>query len=287
MALGSPAHASAESECVKTKRGYSCTYGPLTVGPGENDFKAPFAAPSVPGYITYARAGLFEADGDPVPGHAVHLHHSSWWDTTESGVFCDARYGLVYITGKERTRMDYPDGHGYYWSGGGEEFLWDAMLDNMHDMTMTVYVRLKLHFAEVERGSLEGVINNWLPVTGCGDSDTFNVTKGEGSDGKTRRSATFEMPTPGRFVWGTGHMHDGGLKMIFRNVTKGQRIFTSQALYDDPRQNWYLTGTTTFSSERGVRADEGDELKVIAVYDSNRSWQDVMGNLRASFVPQE
>ncbi len=287
MTLGIPAQAVPESECVRTKRGFACTYGPLTLGPGENEFGGTVAAPRPSGYITYARARLVERDGDPVPGHAVHLHHSSWANPDESGTYCVPRYALVYITGKERTRMDYPDGYGYYWEGRTDSFIWDAMLDNMHDMTMTVYVRLNLHFERAEEGTLQGVTNNWLPATGCTDSNEFDVTKGEGEDGKTRRSATFEMRESGRFVWGTGHMHDGGLRMIFRNVTRGERIFASRALYDDPRQDWYLIGTTNFSSAHGIHADEGDILEVTAVYDSTHSWRNVMGNLRASYVPED
>lgn len=281
-----PAVASATtSDCTPTRRGFRCVYGPVTVGPGANQINATVASPTVPGYITVARAGLVDESGDPVPGHAVHIHHAGWWRSDRSQPICGGRRDLVYITGKERTRMEYPNGYGYYWPGTESGFALHAMLDNMHDMEMTVYLRLNLHYTAADEGSLASVRNNWLTATGCGSHDEFDVVKGDGKNGRVRRAATYEMPVSGRFVWGTGHMHDGGIKMIFKNVTRGVRIFTSKALYEDRHDPWYLTGTTTYSAAPGIRANAGDRLRVIVVYDSTRTWRDVMGNLRASFVP--
>jgi hypothetical protein len=91
------------------------------------------------------------------------------------------------------------------------------------------------------------------------------------------------MPYDGRFVFGWGHVHDGGIRMVLKNVTKERRIFTSRALYESDRR-WNLTGTTTFTSARGVRANDGDVLRLTAVYDSRHEWLDAMANLRSFIV---
>jgi hypothetical protein len=73
--------------------------------------------------------------------------------------------------------------------------------------------------------------------------------------------------------------------MILRNVTAGETIFVSKALYE--HDGWELTGTTNFASAPGPHIDGGDTLKVIAIYDDSRTRRDVMGNLRASIVLDE
>ncbi len=92
------------------------------------------------------------------------------------------------------------------------------------------------------------------------------------------------MPLDGRFVWGAGHMHDGAIKLVLRNVTDGKRVLVSRALY--PRaKSWFITGVTTYRGAPGIRADEGDVMRVTAVYDSTRNRRDVMGNLRSMVDP--
>ena len=274
-----------QTECSKTLRGYRCLTEIIRVAEGENVVFGDLPAPPVAGWVTYARATLLNRNNRPIADHLVHLHHVSWTDMDSDQVICGSYYNeLLYITGKERTGMDYPDGHGFFWRGDGDDWRLDGMLHGMHSgMTVGARVRLTFHYVPAGEADLSRVRNNWIPVTGCGQPSTYDVRSAEDGDRHHRKAYTFQMPVSGRFVWGTGHLHDGGVKMVFKNVTTNERIFVSHALYEGDRR-WDLTGTTTFASEKGVHVDAGDMLKIIAVYDNTRDRNDVMGNLRASLV---
>ena len=281
----SAADAAPTSSCVKTAEGYRCLYGPVDVEEGENIVNATVPAPPKKGWITYARATLVDGSGRRIENHAVHLHHASWREPLKRQVICSYPE-LIYISGKERTRMQYPAGYGYLWDGDPETgWRLNSMLHGMHPgATTKAFIRLNYHFTPFEDADLVPVRNNWLPATGCGNGDEWTVTKGSGSGGFHRQKTDpIPMPASGRFVWGTGHLHDGGIKLVFRNLTKGTVIFRSTAIYASGR--WDLTGTTRWSSATGVHVDKGDQVQVRAVYDSTNTWTDVMGNLRASFVP--
>ena len=277
-----------ETDCQRTSQGFRCLTDIVEVVEGENTVWSSLPAPQIAGWLTYARATLVNRNDRPIAGHLVHLHHVGWSDSASNQVVCGDRYeDLVYITGKERTRMDYPEGHGFFWRGDGDSWRLQGMLHGMHS-GMTVRARVRLTFQYVPGGNadMSRVRNNWLPVTGCGNPSTYDVEAADDGARRHRKTYTFEMPVSGRFVWGTGHLHDGGIKMVFKNLTTAKRIFVSRALYEGDHR-WDLTGTTNFSSEEGVHVDAGDMLQIVAVYNSTRDWEDVMGNLRASLVLED
>lgn len=293
--VSSPASA-AEGSCVRTQRGYRCLYGPFSVAEGENSFSFQAAAIPREGFITGARVAVVDASGSNVSRHHIHLHHSDWLDPTTTSVLCPNWAGsVIYMSGKERTKMVFPEGHGFHWKNtapdetseaasetGDPYWAFSTMLMGMHPgMEDEVYLRLNLLFKGM-RADLQPVQTEFQSVTHCTNASTFDIEKGAGADGRYRRTLDFEWPVDARFVWGTGHMHDGGIKLSFRNVTRDQRVLLSRALYADGR--WDLTGTTTWSSQRGLKASAGDLVRLKAVYDSTHQWDDVMGNLRITFT---
>ena len=281
----------AQGSCVATERGYRCIYGPFEVGEGENDISIRSAAIPEEGYITGARIAVVDEEGDLVDRHHIHLHHSTFLDPTSPSLLCPHLDGSVlYMSGKERTRMQFPVGYGVHWKNASPEegrppyWLLSGMLMGMHPGTEDeVYIRLNLSFEEME-ANLTPVRTEFQAVTDCRNSSEYDVLKGSGTDGRYRRTLEFEWPVDARFVWGVGHMHDGGIKLSFRNQTRDESVLTSRALYADPDQPWDLTGTTTWSSQEGLAVSAGDLMRLSVVYNSKRTWRDVMGNLRITFA---
>jgi hypothetical protein len=90
------------------------------------------------------------------------------------------------------------------------------------------------------------------------------------------------MPTGGRFVFLGGHLHDGGLKI--RLSADKRHLFTSRALYRKRGDPWFLTGMTTDTWSPGLTVKRGTRLKLTSVYNSRRTWRDVMGIMLGALV---
>ena len=274
-----------DADCKQIDQRFRCLYGPIDVHPGENVLRQRIPAPPK-GWILEANARLVHrvnAEWQEIPHHSVHLHHVSWEDTTRGQLLCDYNREVIYITGAERTRMTFPKDHAYRWSGTEPFWRLAGMLHGRHEhIYRHAYVKLNFRFVAGSAGAFTPVRNNFVPVTGCGADNTYTVQKSDGTQTEDKRTYTLKMPVDGRFVWGTGHMHDGGLRMILRNRTDDATIFVSEALY--AHGGWELTGTTNFSDPNGIEADAGDVLKVTALYDNSQTRLDVMANLRAALV---
>ena len=73
-----------------------------------------------------------------------------------------------------------------------------------------------------------------------------------------------------------------------KNTTTDESLFTSRALYERrPREFWYLTRMTSFARTPGVAVDEGDDLRLTAVYDGGRRRRGVMGIMLGAFVASD
>ncbi|MDQ4144637.1 MAG: hypothetical protein M3198_13015 [Actinomycetota bacterium] len=297
---GDPVGEPMESErgCHRTASGYTCFYGPFQVGPEGKEVLKLVQAPNRAGYITDARATLVNRDNDQVPPHMVHLHHAVWVNPIEEDLTCAMSPGERFFgSGKERTPMRLPDGYGYLWRnqassewpyGGRKGWGLTAHLDGMHDMTHGgIFIRLRMGFTPESQQTLERIRPVWLDVNGsCSIDPTFDVPRGSGEDNRFRISATRAMPRAGRFIGMSGHLHDGGRRLILRNNTTGEGVFTARARYDDPDHPWFLTRMTSFYDIEGPEVAAGDELELTAVYDSSRRWEDAMGIMLGALVEQ-
>lgn len=278
--------------CHETTAGYTCFYGPYDVGPEGLEVTRRAVAPDEAGYITDARATLVGDDGDPVSIHKVHLHHGVWVNPEAEDITCPASPGdRFFATGKERTAMDLPAGHGYYWANQGVAgFPWygvpqwgmTAHLDGMHGAGQdNVYVRLKLGFTTEDLIPITPV---WVDVKGsCTQDVTFDVPKSTDGKNRFRISAPLDMPASGDFIGMGGHLHDGGVRLKLKNHTTDERMFVSEAVYNkhDP---WFLQKMTSFYGLPGKSVAQGDDLELTAVYNSTRKWNDAMGIMMLALV---
>jgi hypothetical protein len=278
-----------------TTSGYRCLHGPIEVRKGE-PAETPFAdvVDAVPeaGYITALRATLVDAQGNAIPRHAVHLHHAVWLNPTRADMTCSLP-DRFFASGKERTRIELPEGFGYYWSNEpvpppysdlSHKWLLNYHLDAMHKGRYEVYLRLDLDFTPAaEAVGMTDVTPAWFDVDNCNDSE-FNVPKNSGRHGKYKRTWDFTMPEPGRFVAMAGHLHDGGLKIKLRNTTTDEIVYVSRPTYSK-HDRWDLRKMSSFVDADGPRIAAGDDLRLVAVYDSSRRWKGVMGIMIGAFVP--
>ncbi len=301
VAPGAPATASERIArgCHETAGGYTCFYGPYEVGPAGNEIAKLVSAPDEAGYITFARTTLVNRRNEPLSRHMVHLHHAVWVNPVAEDLTCSNPFGeRFFASGKERTPMDLPAGHGYFWSNEAAPNAWPyfgakgwgmtAHLDGMHGMTHDgVFIRLRMRFVPASEEQLIPTRALWLDVNGsCTTNPTFDVVKGSGTDGRYKKNATMDMPVSGELIGMAGHLHDGGLRLTLRNQTTQEKVFTSRALYEDSRR-WFLTGMTSFYEVPGRTLTAGDDLELTAVYDSTHNWNDVMGIMLGALVVDE
>ena len=293
----SVAHSGAPQEgCLATEAGYTCFHGPLDVPTGEMvEVNDAFAPPPAPGFITWMRATLVDADGNPIGHHMVHLHHAVWLNPNKPDSTCGSFGGLpnwdrFFATGKERTKMVMPEGFGYFWDNQPNSFsdnaFWalSAHLDGMHGAE-DVFIRLKTGFVPIEEAQgITDIDPYWFDVVNCSVNPVFDVAKGSGSGGIYKKEWTYQMDASGEFIAFGGHLHDGGLRLALKNLTTDAPVFTSHAIYGREREPWYLTKMTSYSGA-GVPVAAGDELRLTAVYDSTHRWRDAMGIMVGAFVP--
>ncbi|MBW3578076.1 MAG: hypothetical protein KY462_10135 [Actinobacteria bacterium] len=288
------------SWCDATADGYRCVAGPIPVPSGERvDLLSGVAAPPEAGYVTSARATLVDAEGREVHHHAVHLHHAVWLNSHRGDLTCETyggtapNYERFFATGSERTEAALPDGYGYHWVSPAQQADTDvpgwvlvAMLDGLAGHP-EAFIQLDLGYvAEVDAADdIVPVRPVWLDVRNCSAHPVFTVEAGSGGGGVHEEVWTYQMPISGRFVFAGGHLHDGGLQLRLDNATAAAQLFTSDAIHSTPGPPWQLTGMTTFADPDGVPVESGDVLRLTAVYDSSRTWQDVMGIMVAMLAP--
>lgn len=290
------------SWCERTATGYRCTVGPIPTLPGQTvELMTGVAAPSEAGYLTSAQARLVDSSGEELPHDAVHLHHAVWLNPTRRDLTCDAydgglpNYERFFASGKERTPVQLPEGYGYYWSNAApqphtESAPWwglVVMLDGGHG-NLDTFVELDVGFVpEAEADDITAIRPVWLDVRNCSSHPVYDVEEGSGESGVHRESWTHELALGGRFVFLGGHLHDGGLALELTNATTGEELFTSEAVYDEPEEPWFLTGMTTMSDPAGPVIAAGDQLRLTAVYDSSRDRDNVMGIMLGALVPAQ
>jgi hypothetical protein len=290
-----PAAHALDGACTETATGYSCLYGPIDVAFGENQIMD--WVPGVPeaGYITSGRATLVDANNEPLAHHSVHLHHAVFLDPTREDMTCPYYPDRFFASGKERTKLELPEGYGYRWSNRpaagyeqlGPIWLLIAHLDGMHEDSPTeTWIRFNVGFTPESEATLTDVDPVWLDVRNCTDTDpVFTVRKGSGRHGRYRENWEYTMPAGGHFVTMAGHLHDGGIKLVLNNATTGSEVFTSVAGYDEPEEPWYLTSMSAYSGLPGIAVASGDRLRLSAVYDSTHTWRQVMGIMVGFLAP--
>ena len=111
-----------------------------------------------------------------------------------------------------------------------------------------------------------------MDVNGCGGS-TYDVpgTGGPGSVYKTTREWT--APRDGMAIFSGGHLHDGGIDIILRDVTTDHVLCRGVATYhEDPHHVATINGCVIHEV-----VTAGHVYRVAARYDNSQPYDDVMG----------
>jgi hypothetical protein len=284
--------------CVTKDWGYRCFYGPYTASYDPNEEHNEYdliPGPPQAGYVTSAYATLVDEQGDTVGRHEAHLHHVVFANPNKENLMCrQLPADLFFASGKERTRMEMPEGYGYYWDNQGPPQYpsypptWAVAhhVMTMHEGHETdVFVRLDLEFEAVPEGSLIDVKPVWLDVMGCSQDPVFDVLKGSGSGGVYKKDNTMTIPEAGQFVSLGGHLHDGGLKLRLDNKTAGEKLWVSRPTYGNAYGGWDLRKMSSFSGVPGPLVEANDQLTLTASYDSTHRWKKVMGIMVGALAP--
>lgn len=281
--------------CIEKEWGYRCTYGPFLVTP-ETEQDIDFVpTPPVPGYITSMYATLVRPNGKPVARHAAHLHHAVWGNPNRSDLTC-TNYPFntldrFFAAGKERTRIELPEGFGYYWDAQpppgypSAPPTWAMIhhLMGMHEgQTKEVFVQLDLGFVPASEKTLTDITPLWLDVRNCGTSE-YDIAKNAGTGKVHKEIWEYPLTTGGDIVALGGHLHDGGIKLRLDNATAGSKLFVSRAIYDGKGRT-DLRAMTAFSGSPGKRVEAGDVLRLTSVYDSSRKRHGAMGIMIGAIV---
>jgi len=302
-ANGSPRAAAGPTQgCVAKSWGYRCFYGPYEASYDPNEEHNEYGlipTPPEAGYITSAHATLVDEQGDSVSRHEAHLHHVVFINPNKPSLMCpNIGADLFFASGKERTKLQLPDGYGYYWDNKGPPQYpaytptWAIVhhLMTMHEGHETdVFVKLDLGFEAVPEGSLIDVKPTWFDVAGEGDDcsldPVFNVQKGSGTDGVFQKSRTLTMPEGGHFIAFGGHLHDGGLKLRLDNDTTGEKVWTAHPTYGPAEGGWDLRKISSYSGAPGFPVTAQDQMRLTASYDSTHRWHKVMGIMVGVMAP--
>jgi hypothetical protein len=286
VTIAAPPAQALEAGCRPTDAGFRCLY-PMTVKyDGMTEVFRMVESPGTAGFLTSARATLVDDEGRRVGHHMAHLHHAVWVNPQKQDLACPQWPDRFFGSGKERTPMRLPDGYGY--EVGPNDWGFTAHIDGMHaghPGTFEAFIKLDLGFAPADAG-LTDISPVWFSVTGECDADAeFDVPR---VGRRYSESDSWVATQSGRFIAAAGHLHDGGIELRLKNATTSGNIFTSRALYERrPREFWYLTRMTSFVQTPGIAVDEGDRLRLTAVYDGKRRWPSVMGIMLGAFVPEE
>jgi hypothetical protein len=208
------------------------------------------------------------------------LHHIVFFNAADSDATCMGRPERFFASGNERTAGVLPAGYGYRVQPGDT---WNTLAHvmNLGDETRTLNVEVTFYYAPADSG-LREVRPLWLDVNNCGNSE-YSIPAGSSSE-VWDFTATSDLE--GRIVATFGHVHDQGVQIELRNMTRGEHLCTSRAGYDsDPAYLGHIeTMGRCYGDPLGL-VTEGDVLRIKSIYDSPGAQHDVMGIVVGYLAP--
>jgi hypothetical protein len=299
------------------------SYGPWTVpaattgtdghhgGAMKEDVKFAIRKPCTDCYITGATPRLTYADGTTAnTDTGLWLHHfvlfSSGGVDSRCGNTLAALVGEVFFTGaNERTAAHSPAGTGYRVHPLDS---WSLMVDlmNMNALPKDVKFEVTYDWVPASTPGMHAMKPVFMDVgEACVDSTVPAGT------GQYSRKNTWTATVPGRVMGVASHMHDGGTRVVLRNLTTGTTICDSKAYYGGPGfeepagsdhgHDGMAMATTHLSAvdqciaqgkDRPVAViKRGDQLEIEAFYDADLHPHDpndpVMGLVFMYVLPEE
>ena len=188
-------------------------------------------------YVTKMEPNLVYADGRTANfDNGVMLHHVNNLNIGKEDIACDPGWDgagpiLGMLTGgnqilggagNERTPANLPRGYGYK-IYTDDEWVLSYHLMNMSNEPKTVYFEYTFTWV---RSGVKEVLPLQLGIGQCSDY-TYPTPKGysdEHMDWQSDRS--------GYIVGASGHAHDYAISVALENVTRGEPIFASQAVFE-------------------------------------------------------
>lgn len=239
--------------------------GPLNL-PANSDHAAVAQAPifflDIPfdGWITAYHPRLVDGASRPEPGRL--LHHVAFYNTARPDFLCPNKEEHIFGAGGEMNDWPALPGIGYR-VHKGDRIRIGTMF---HNLTGTNYpqtwLEVKLEYHSANRGEpLKSVYPAWFDVKECGDS-AYDL-----GPGRTLKIGQFKLPFRGRLMAVGGHMHDYGQQLGLFNITRREEVTALQARLDSAGRIQSIP-IVRFSDRGGYKLDQGDVLRVSAIYDN-------------------
>jgi Stress up-regulated Nod 19 len=265
----------------------------VVAGYGTVEAPEPTPAPPVDGYVVGMNVDVVDRSGKPLPDFV--LHHVVFLKLGVPDATCPQGFeGLPIVAqrfhgeGEERTKLALPSGFGYP-NRATDRWLMVYMLMNHDKRKRSAFIRYTVRYVTGE--AMTPVTPLWLDVHNCTTQPEFDVP-GTGRRGSTfTRSADFLAPESGSLVWGSGHLHGGGIRLEVRNVTCNTTPYTALPTWGHGHHHMLLhepgpVKMSSFTSAEGIPVSAGDRIRLSAVYDNSRPHTRVMGIMLVYFAPR-
>ncbi|MEX2392960.1 MAG: hypothetical protein WD826_00640 [Actinomycetota bacterium] len=258
-------------------------YGPFVLPPaglgGEahyNRVLTNVAKPCTNCYIVEAKPNLVNENGTSANlDTGAMLHHAVWTRPSIDDTTCGRSSAIgsqgerFFASGNERTEFVLPAGFGYPVGTDAWNLIVEVM--NHSQQSRTVYISLAVEYLPLS-ADIDPVTPVWMDVDNCADSQ-YAIPAGE-----THTTWDWTSKVTGRIVAAGGHVHDGGVKTVFRNESMDKDVCTSVAGYgSDPAFDGSIESMSFCSWDRIGAVKKGEVLGLHAYYDSTEAQDDVMG----------
>jgi plastocyanin len=274
-------------------------HGPVEIKPYVTaEQLVPVASPGVDGFVTGIDVEIVDRSGHTLGYRDIMLHHVVLANALRRDTVCSSYKGFTgerlpfaperfFGVGEERYRLELPRGFGYP-NQAGDVWGMAYMLMNHRPRTLDAYIQYTVRYVTGE--SLTPVKPLWLDIRNCRVDPIWDVP-GTGAPGsRYTRSVGVRLPLSGRIVAAGAHLHGGGISLNLSNATCESSLFTSWPTwgYVSPKPVLHETGPShmsSFRSEEGIPASEGDVLRLTAAYDNSLPHTRVMGIMLGYLAP--
>lgn len=256
----------------------------------------------IDGFVTDMKVEVVDAQGRPLPIDRIMLHHVVFLNAGRPGAprrdktcgqftLFDSRSTLpaiaerFYAAGEERAEMHLPGGYGYPVSRDDTWFMvW--MLMNHRQTPDRAWVQYEM---TVETDpALQPVEPYWLDVVNCLTDPIYNVPGGGAPGSVHERSGSWTVPTAGRIVAGSGHMHGGGKDLrVSQPTCEDRELMRFTPTWGSPRHPFYgvrpilhepgPVNVTELQTPTGYPLAAGSRLRLTSTYDAELPHTRVMG----------
>ena len=269
-------------------------YGPIVVPAAVGEQPGQFSAvvpampmPCVNCFLTGAEIDMVFDDGRSANlDNGLMLHHIVTFNTGRPDATCapDTAVGALgerfFAAGNERTGGRFPAGFGYHY--GTDRVAGAVEIMNYSSQPRVVYVVTKATWVPDSTPGMKPVLPVWFDEGNCGSS-AYAVPAGP-----SNRVWRWTSTLTGRVLLAGGHVHNGGIKVVFANETTGQHLCTSYAGYGTgPAFQGSVESMTTCTWDRLGTVRAGQVLSIDTYYDPPAPQADVMGIVLAYIYETE